>query len=246
MQTQKQPSFYAIIPANVRYDTELAPMAKILYGEITALANKNGYCFASNKYFENAYKLSRSQVIRLLNSLRDKKYIEILGREQSDRKIYITSQEGDKNVTAEGSKNDTGSSINATGEGSKNDTHNNININNIKNTKKYTEEFERWYDGYPNKWNKQQTYKNYLNALKTHTAAELTAARDAYVSHIRASGTSVDFITRSTNFLGKKGEYIGWLERIEQNGAPQVQPSVNTDDEETAELIRRRREALNL
>ena len=44
-------SYYAIIPANVRYDNELTEKAKLLYGEITCLSNKEGYCFALNNYF---------------------------------------------------------------------------------------------------------------------------------------------------------------------------------------------------
>ena len=45
---EERPSYYSIITADVRYDKSLKDKAKLLYSEITALANKNGYCYASN------------------------------------------------------------------------------------------------------------------------------------------------------------------------------------------------------
>lgn len=63
-------SYYAIIPANVRYDDSLIPSAKLLYGEITALCNEKGYCWASNEYFANQYKVSKPTIQNWLKSLK--------------------------------------------------------------------------------------------------------------------------------------------------------------------------------
>lgn len=73
----EQPNYYAIIPANVRYDSDLTPNAKLLYGEITALCDKNGCCWATNSYFANLYDLSQISISRLIKNLKDKGYIEV-------------------------------------------------------------------------------------------------------------------------------------------------------------------------
>ena len=42
--------YFAVIPATVLFNNELKPNEKLLYALITALSNKEGYCYASNKY----------------------------------------------------------------------------------------------------------------------------------------------------------------------------------------------------
>ena len=64
-------SYFAIIPASVRYDNRLIPSAKLLYGEITALSNERGYCWASNDYFAQLYGVSKPTIQNWLKSLED-------------------------------------------------------------------------------------------------------------------------------------------------------------------------------
>ena len=72
---KEQPSYYAIIPANVRYDQGLPANAKLLYGEITALCNKEGRCWAGNYYFANLYSVSKRSISKWIKSLIEKGYV---------------------------------------------------------------------------------------------------------------------------------------------------------------------------
>lgn len=77
MSEEQIKSYYAIIPANVRYDSDLPPNAKLLYGEITALTNDKGYCWASNNYFANLYGVYPTTISKWLRVLKEKNYITI-------------------------------------------------------------------------------------------------------------------------------------------------------------------------
>lgn len=141
---EQQKSYYAIIPANVRYDKDLAPNAKLLYGEITALCNEKGYCWASNQYFAELYGVSVLSIKRWVNSLVNKGYVYRTltykpNSKEVDKRI-LSIDSGIKIDTTSvqkcydpSIKNDTSSSI-------KNDTDNNTSINNtFNNTNEYKE-----------------------------------------------------------------------------------------------------------
>ena len=70
------PNYYAIIPANVRY-ADLKPNAKLLYGEITALSNKHGFCFASNKYFAELYKVNKNTISSWISDLKNYGFVTV-------------------------------------------------------------------------------------------------------------------------------------------------------------------------
>ena len=72
---KEKPSYYAIIPANVRYDKLLTPNAKLLYTEITSLCNMNGNCTASSEYFSKLYNVSRVSIQKWLKQLEENNYI---------------------------------------------------------------------------------------------------------------------------------------------------------------------------
>jgi predicted HTH transcriptional regulator len=71
----EKPSYYGILPANIRYDNRLKPNAKILYSEITAIIKKDGYCIATNQYFAILYKVSEETISRWISQLCEYGYV---------------------------------------------------------------------------------------------------------------------------------------------------------------------------
>lgn len=74
---EEKPNYFAVIPANVRYDKELKANEKLLYGEISALAQKEGYCWASNNYFADLYNVYPTTISKWIKHLEEKGYVTI-------------------------------------------------------------------------------------------------------------------------------------------------------------------------
>lgn len=74
---EEKPNYYAILPANVRYDNNLRANEKILYAEITALSSKYGECWASNNYFARLYGVTPQAISLWVNRLKERGYITI-------------------------------------------------------------------------------------------------------------------------------------------------------------------------
>ncbi|OHB56115.1 MAG: hypothetical protein A2Y07_01190 [Planctomycetes bacterium GWF2_50_10] len=88
------PSYYAIIPASVRYDKQLVPNAKLLYSEISALCNAKGYCWASNEYFAQLYDVHKNTISIWINLLAQEGYIEVsISKDDGNaRRIRLTAK----------------------------------------------------------------------------------------------------------------------------------------------------------
>ena len=124
----EKPNYYAIIPSNVRYSS-LKPNAKILYGEITALSNKLGYCYASNSYFADLYGVRKNTVSRWLSDLNKLGFITIKIERNSNKEIT-------KRIIGIVKKDDT--TIDKKVKG--NNTSNNTTSNNIYIREKFVNE----------------------------------------------------------------------------------------------------------
>ena len=77
MAEESKKSDYAIIPAHVRYDASLPANAKLLYGELTALCNAEGYYWAGNAYFADLYGVSKKSISNWVTTLAKRGYISV-------------------------------------------------------------------------------------------------------------------------------------------------------------------------
>ena len=68
---------YIKLDEKVNSITSIPPRAKILHGEICALSQTDGFCFASNKYFTRRLSLSIQSVSRLIGVLKRYKLITV-------------------------------------------------------------------------------------------------------------------------------------------------------------------------
>ena len=94
MNEEIKSNYYAIIPAVVRYDNELTDKAKLLYGEITCLCSKEGYCFATNNYFAKLYRCTTRAIQNTISKLQERGYIRVVIENNFERKIYLTDALG--------------------------------------------------------------------------------------------------------------------------------------------------------
>ena len=202
--------YYAIIPAIVRYDNHLNGNAKLLYGELTALANEKGYCWATNQYFANLYNVSKRTIISWLKQLEERNYIKMQifykpNSKMVDRRhIYILPYPTDtefytpseENFITYGKNHQEGDEENFTTPSEENFTENNTLINNTKNNTKniysveqsstMSELFEKVWKTYPKKTNKKKAKEQFLKKSKSDEGFErFKTGYKAYLKYIK-------------------------------------------------------------
>lgn len=124
-----KPSYWAVLPAAIRYDAEIPASAKLLYAEISALTDKRGFCWASNEYFEQLYGLSERTIARLLRALETAGLVRIIDGQggKARRKIYAgVNPLGSEGEGAYPDKNVGVTLTKMSGPPDKNVTHNSI------------------------------------------------------------------------------------------------------------------------
>lgn len=82
-------AYFAVIPAIVMYDERLTYLERLLYGTITLLTKRDGYCYASNGYLGSLYKCNEMTISRHINQLKKYGYLTVEIKDNYQRKIYV-------------------------------------------------------------------------------------------------------------------------------------------------------------
>lgn len=231
------PNYYAIIPANVRYNNSIQQGAKLLYGEITALSNKTGCCWASDQYFMGLYKVSQATIQRWLTSLEKNGYIDRTvkykdgSKEIEKRYIRINAYPMLKNENTYTQKCEYPIL--------KNEQENNTSINNINTRANSTLEsdFEKLWKLYPKKIGKKPAlaaYKRVMSRKKNPaTNRQIQDGIVAYRQLINSKGTEKQFIKDGSTFFNQES-WNDYLEVIKEEQEEQQARKPKFDPQQTA------------
>ena len=222
---RETPTYFAIIPADVRYDKDLRPNEKLLYGEITALSDKHGYCWATNRYFAELYEVTPKCVSKWINHLIEKGYLfskiiyEEDGKTVSQRIICvrpITLQEEppirqkedtpihQKEDTPIHQKEDT-LSIKSSNIIIQDNNNTRVNDKEINKESQLENDFEELWKLYPRKRGKDGAFKSYKKAIKDGaTNEEIKQGILNLIEDIRKNKTEEKFIPYGSTFFSRK------------------------------------------
>ncbi|WP_225666943.1 DnaD domain protein [Lactococcus garvieae] len=132
-------NYYVVIPQEVLHDNRLTPLARLIYGEISALANITGFAWISNGKLADKYGVSKPTIsvtiskLQELGYIRSKIFYKDKSKEIERRELYINPIQ--KNLNTPIRKNKI-PSLEKTSEPIKKNLKENNTINNTINNKR--------------------------------------------------------------------------------------------------------------
>lgn len=93
MNEENRIGYYAVIPSTILFNENLKANEKLLYAVITILANKEGYCFASNTYLAELFNAQPHTISNWISHLNRLNFVcvEIIRNDKNEiiqRRIY--------------------------------------------------------------------------------------------------------------------------------------------------------------
>lgn len=105
MSEEVETNYYSVVPAEIKYNSELTEKAKLIYGEISSLSNKEGYCFATNGYFSKLYECTNRTIQNAVSKLQEKGFIKVIIENRNQRKIYLIPNKKDETQSVKSENN---------------------------------------------------------------------------------------------------------------------------------------------
>lgn len=227
----EKPNYYSITPAVVRYDKSLPMGARFMYGEITALTKKDGYCWAGDAYFAELYEVKKATIQNWLRALEQKGYItrERVYKDGTKQiknryiKIFDTPMQNNLGTYTKNFDNPTQNNLGTYAKNIENPMQNNLrdsitstttsnNTNINKDRAKpprpvaKRECFESLWKLYPNKKGKESAFNSYKRSIKDGvTDNEIKQGINNYLAEIKAKGTPKRYIKHGDTWFRQKG-----------------------------------------
>ncbi|MCG7196543.1 helix-turn-helix domain-containing protein [Pediococcus pentosaceus] len=239
---EDKPNYYSITPANVRYDKSLPMGARFMYGEITALTKKDGYCWAGDSYFAELYEVTNTTIQNWLRALERKGYISRKriykeGTKQIKNRyirLFDTPTQNNLGTYVKNINDPTQNNLDTYPKNIKNPTQNNLRdsitstitfttTNNNKPSKPPKpvadrDHFESLWKLYPNKKGKESAWNSYKQSIKAGaTDDEIKQGINNYLAEIKAKQTPKRYIKHGQTWFKQKG----WQD--EYDTTPEVQ-----------------------
>lgn len=227
---EDKPNYYSITPANVRYDKSLPMGARFMYGEITALTKKDGYCWAGDSYFAELYEVTNTTIQNWLRALERKGYISRKriykdGTKQIKNRyirLFDTPTQNNLGTYVKNINDPTQNNLGTYPKNIKNPTQNNLRdsitstitsttTNNNKPSKPPKpvadrDHFESLWKLYPNKKGKESAWNSYKQSIRDGaTDDEIKQGINNYLAEIKAKQTPKRYIKHGQTWFKQKG-----------------------------------------
>ena len=233
--SKEKPNYYAIIPAEVRYDNNLKANEKLLYAEITALSNKEGYCWSSNNYFADLFDVTPQTVSTWISNLKDKGHLERKIIRNDKKQVLKRKLIPIKDFLNTSPKNDIYPiKENVKGNNTRvNTTRNNNTSNNMypalsklprksDNHRKYPDKFEKLWELYPKRQGAEDKGSGYAKfRARVNEGIDidtLTKAVKNYEQEQKNEGNiNTRYVMQMKKFFGAKDIWLEYAEKEIKN-----------------------------
>lgn len=228
---------WCMIPPWVVGDPELKLADKVVCGRVWALANSQGYCYASNRWLGEQLDLAPGTVSNCLSNLAARGFIRVeikrnLKNEITSRHVYPIHSPVDTSPSLDGDL-----SIPQWKEVEE-------KVSTKREDKTYPAEFEEFWEAYPRKIAKAAAYRKW-KALVTRNgqgpnAETIARAAQHYREACQVAGTEETYMMHAATFLGPQRRWEDYLEppKVPAKGQRAIAGNVPPPEEDLAKFVR--------